>query len=194
MDIIVSFVSFFIIFALIHSVLATDYIKNKAEKLLGIYYRFYRMMYNIISIITFIPVYLIWSRYASSTPLVYSVPEFLYPVFILVRLAGIGMFVYAALQIDVLEFIGLKQKNQSTLITKGAYGIVRHPLYTSGIVILLTKMEMSLLDVIAISLISLYLIIGAFIEEQRLLRTFGEEYRRYQKHVPMFIPIKLFTK
>ena len=64
------------------------------------------------------------------------------------------MFVYAFLQIDVLEFIGLRQKNQ-ILIMKGAYEIVRHPLYTSGIVILLTRMKVSLLDAIAITLISL---------------------------------------
>ena len=51
-------------------------------------------------------------------------------------------------------------------------------------------MEMSQLDLIAVLLVSIYLIIGAFIEERRLLSVFGEEYRKYQQQVSMFIPVK----
>ncbi len=190
---IITFIFLFLIFAVLHSLLATDYIKKKIEKQLK--FRFYRIIYNIISLITFTPVFLIWIT--SASPLVYSVKGWLYPFFILIRLAAIGLFVYAAFQNDPLAFAGLRQitgKSKNMLITKGAYGIVRHPLYTGGIIMLLTKIDMRLLDLAAVSMITIYLIIGAYIEETRLLSVFGEEYRKYQQEVSMFIPVKWIMK
>lgn len=194
MNVIVMFLFYFLVFALIHSLLATDYIKNKARMLLGKGFRFYRIGYTIISFLTFAPAFLTWLKYTASTPLVYSIPQWLYPVVILIRLFAFGMFVYAALHIDVLDFIGIRQQTKNVMITKGAYGIVRHPLYTSGMLLLFTKMEMSRLDLIAAALVSIYLITGAYIEERRLLSVFREEYRKYQQQVSMFIPVKWIMK
>ncbi len=190
MSIIITFIFYFLFFAITHSLLATDYIKSKAEKLLGNGFRFYRIIYTLISFLTFAPAFLIWVSFTGSTPLVYSLPERLYPVIILIRLGALGMFVYVSYQTDILEFIGIRQKAKNILITSGAYGVVRHPLYTGGIIVLFTKMEMSQLDLIAVLLVSIYLIIGAFIEERRLVSVFGEEYRKYQQQVSMFIPVK----
>ncbi len=192
---IISFIFSFLFFAILHSSLATNYFKNRAEKQLKARFRFYRIIYNIISLITFAPVFLIWIT--SASPLIYSVPGWLYPFVILIRLAAIGLFVYAAFQIDFLEFAGLRQitgKTRNNLITKGAYGIVRHPLYTGGIIILFTKTDMNQLDIVAVSMVSIYFIIGAYIEERRLLAVFGEEYRKYQQEVSMFIPVKWIMK
>jgi protein-S-isoprenylcysteine O-methyltransferase Ste14 len=36
--------------------------------------------------------------------------------------------------------------------------------------------------------ISAYFIIGAILEERKLLQEFGEKYREYQENVSMFIP------
>ena len=132
--------------------------------------------------------------YSNSTPVIYAIPQNFYPVVVLVRLGAIGMFGYAMLQIDVLEFIGIKRQKKNVLITGGAYGIVRHPLYTAGILLLVTQMKMTLLDLTAVLLVTGYLLIGAFIEERRLLSVFGDEYRKYQEQVPMFIPVKWFMK
>jgi protein-S-isoprenylcysteine O-methyltransferase Ste14 len=193
MNIIIEFVLYFLFFAIIHSFLAMDFTKNKAEKL-GKGYRYYRIIYTLISIPLFAPAFIVWITYSNSTPVVYSIPQNLYPVVILIRLAALGMFGYVFLQIDFLEFIGMKRQKKNVLITGGAYGIVRHPLYTAGILLLITKMEMTLLDITVILLVAVYLIIGAFIEERRLLSTYGDEYRKYQQRVSMFIPAKWFVK
>ncbi len=193
MDVLITFVLYFLIFAVIHSFLATEYIKNKAERLLKEKFRFYRLLYTVVSFPTFAPAFLVWLKYSTLTPLVYTIPEWLYPLSLLVRLLGIGLFAYAAFQTDILEFIGIKQarkETESKLITDGAYGIVRHPMYTGSIAVLFTKTEMSQLDLTAVSLISIYFVIGAFIEEKRLVSTFGDEYRRYRQQVSMFVPIK----
>ena len=47
MDVLITFILYFLIFAAIHSLLATDYIKNKAERLLKEKFRFYRLLYYI---------------------------------------------------------------------------------------------------------------------------------------------------
>ncbi len=190
-----TFLFYFLIFALIHSLLATDHIKSKAERLLKKRFRYYRIAYTVISFITFAPAFLTWVEYTSSTPLVYIVPQWLYPVIILIRLLALGLFLYAALQTDILEFIGIKpEKKQNVLIRTGAYGIVRHPLYTACMIVLFTKTDMTELDLTAAALVSIYFIIGAYIEQKRLLSTFGEEYRKYQQQVSMFIPMKWVMK
>lgn len=174
--------------------MATDYIKNKTEKIFGSGFRFYRLIYTIISILVFVPVLLIWLKYTGITPLVYSGHQWLHPVFFLIHLLAIILLVYAILQTDILEFIGIKiqRKTNFTLITNGAYGITRHPLYTGVIFLLLTKETMSLLDLTLVILVSIYFMVGAYIEEERLLLVFGEEYRKYQQHVSMFLPVKWF--
>jgi protein-S-isoprenylcysteine O-methyltransferase Ste14 len=109
----------------------------------------------------------------------------------LFRLLAIGLLAYAAFQTDLPEFAGLKAgKTEGKLITDKAYGIVRHPLYTGGIVLIFTKAEMTLLDFTAAALVSIYFVIGAIIEERRLVSAFGDAYSRYQERVSMFVPVK----
>ncbi len=195
MNIIFNFILYFLVFAIIHSALATDYIKNKARRLLGERYRFYRIIYTLISIPAFAPAFFVWIKYSGSTPPVYSIPDWAYPLIIIVRVLALGIFAYALFQTDFSVFIGIKQTHGKTvLVTGGAYGIVRHPLYASGILLLITKMEMNQLDLIAVLLVSIYFIFGAYIEERRLLSVFGDEYRKYREQVSMFIPVKRMRK
>jgi protein-S-isoprenylcysteine O-methyltransferase Ste14 len=171
-----------------------DHAKNKAEKLMGKGYRYYRLIYSIISFPLIIPAFWVWASSSKSSPLVYAIPDNLYPLVILVRLCAIGLFGYAALQTNVLEFMGIKREKKKSLITRGSYAIVRHPLYLAGILILITNMRMTQIDLLATLLISGYFVTGAFIEEKRLLSVFGEEYRNYKQQVSMFIPLKWFVK
>lgn len=189
-----TFTLYFLFFALFHSILAMDHAKNKAEKLMGKGYRYYRLIYSLISFPLFIPAYLVWATYSKSSPLIYTIPDDLYPLLILIRLGALGLFGYAALQTDVLEFIGIKREKKKSLIMSGPYAIVRHPLYLAGILILITNMKMTQLDLLAVLLISGYCIVGAFIEEKRLLFVYGDEYRKYIQQVSMFIPVKWLVK
>lgn len=194
MNILLTFTLYFLFFAVFHSILAMDHAKNKAEKLMGRGYRYYRLIYSVISFPLIIPAFWVWASSSKSSPLVYAIPDNLYPLVILVRLCAFGLFGYAALQTDVLEFIGIKREKKNSLITRGSYAIVRHPLYLAGILILITKMNMTQIDLLATLLISGYCVTGAFVEEKRLLSFYGEEYRKYKQQVSMFIPVKWFAK
>ncbi len=76
-----------------------------------------------------------------------------------------------------------------TLTTKGAYGVVRHPMYASyslffvGLPLVFLSWP---LFFCVLGIPGYYLIARA--EERILIRRFGEQYRNYQKKVGMFIP------
>jgi protein-S-isoprenylcysteine O-methyltransferase Ste14 len=191
MSVITTFVFYFLGFAFIHSLLATDHIKKIAENELKEKFRFYRIIYNILTFITAAPAFFVWITSSSSTPLLYSVPGWLFPFLILLRLLALGLLAYSAFQTDLLEFAGFRRnKTEGKLMTDKAYGIVRHPLYTAIIVMIFTKAEMTLLDLTAAVLVTIYFIAGAYIEERRLVSAFGDAYSKYRQHVSMFVPVK----
>ncbi len=73
----------------------------------------------------------------------------------------------------------------------GPYRLVRHPLYLFTLVVIWAAPELSadrlLLDV----LLTVWMVVGAILEERDLVADFGEEYREYQRRVPMLIPWRL---
>nr|VFK43585.1 MAG: Protein-S-isoprenylcysteine O-methyltransferase Ste14 [Candidatus Kentron sp. TC]VFK45096.1 MAG: Protein-S-isoprenylcysteine O-methyltransferase Ste14 [Candidatus Kentron sp. TC]VFK58267.1 MAG: Protein-S-isoprenylcysteine O-methyltransferase Ste14 [Candidatus Kentron sp. TC] len=74
--------------------------------------------------------------------------------------------------------------------TKGAYGWVRHPAYSTMLMLIWSHPDPTadrlLLDVLFTS----WIIIGAILEERDLVETFGEDYRIYQRTTPMLIPYR----
>jgi protein-S-isoprenylcysteine O-methyltransferase Ste14 len=74
------------------------------------------------------------------------------------------------------------------LVRTGVYGIVRHPMYLSGLVIFTFSPIITVNGLTITVLADIYFLFGVFIEEQRFLRSFGDEYREYMKQVPRLIP------
>jgi methanethiol S-methyltransferase len=184
----------FLIFALVHSLLATETAKNifcrnkniAATKTVN---RYYRLTYNLLAGASFI-----WVLAApSGSRLLYALSG--YPQSMcraLQACAGI-LFCWCTVQTDFLEFAGIRQlwekKEQApSLIRHGCYRRVRHPQYSLAIIILFASPTMNV-NYLLFSLMALiYFIVGGLLEESRLCRVFGEEYRRYQQEVPMFVP------
>lgn len=86
-----------------------------------------------------------------------------------------------------------KAHQENRLATGGLYSLVRHPQYTGlfiglfgeGIVHWPTFFSVGLFPVIVIAYVLL-----ARKEEQKVIEQFGDAYLKYQKQVPMFIPVK----
>lgn len=80
---------------------------------------------------------------------------------------------------------------EGRLATDGLYGVVRHPQYTGiflalfgeGVVHWPTIFSLALFPVIVAAYVW-----AAHREERRMIDEFGEEYRAYQRRVPMFLP------
>jgi len=194
----------FLSFAFIHSLCVTSFIKSQTQRLLGeTFVRvFYRFIYTCFSAVTVVlAIYLInmlpdvylfrgtaWFRWAMHA----------------IQIAG---FIFGTLSFEAInsyEFVGITQVwryitkrevqgdaegiTQTRLVKTGIYGIVRHPLYLAGIIIFTFEPNITR-NWLAVSILAdAYFVFGAFIEEKRLIKTFGDEYIEYMKRVPGFLP------
>lgn len=191
--------SLFIILAAIaaygisHSWLASLQAKALARRGLGqASDRIYRLAYNLIAVICLLPVLILPAVLPDRT--LYTIPL----PWTLLSLAAQGLAALALLigllQTGVWSFIGIEQlvtapeRRPATLVVSGLYRWVRHPLYTAGLVFIWLTPVMTW-NILVLNLgLSAYLIIGAYFEERKLLREFGEAYRSYQRRTPMFLP------
>jgi len=79
----------------------------------------------------------------------------------------------------------------TTLVTLGAYKYIRHPLYTSLLLLgwgVFFK-DVSPLSGIMVMATSAFLIATAKVEETENLQKFGDDYAAYMKTTKMFIPL-----
>jgi protein-S-isoprenylcysteine O-methyltransferase Ste14 len=92
----------------------------------------------------------------------------------------------------VFSFVGLRQlveeEQPGKLVTGGLYRVVRHPLYTFSLLILWFAPTVSVNSFIVYASLTLYILIGIFFEERKLLREFGQAYADYKSVTPMLIP------
>jgi protein-S-isoprenylcysteine O-methyltransferase Ste14 len=108
-------------------------------------------------------------------------------------LATVGLII-GLLQTDVWEFAGLRQivspndDGNGKLVIKGLYKYMRHPLYTFGLLFIWLTPVMTQNMLIGYSGLTIYIVVGAYFEERKLCREFGEEYAAYQKRTPMILP------
>ncbi len=80
------------------------------------------------------------------------------------------------------------------VITGGVFSLVRHPIYLGAILFYagMICMTLSLASAgLLVIIIAFYRFISRY-EELLLTERFGDEYREYQKKVPMLFPLKLF--
>jgi len=186
-----------IIWCAIHSgmiwVTVTDYLKRR----LGSAYRFYRLLFNLVAGVTLIPVVL----YSLSIqgPVVFRWSGFMvvFQVFLLV--GGVVLFLAGARHYDLFEFLGFRQIVTGTshgaltqtgqFDTTGILRITRHPWYL-GALMLIWAGDLHVSTLVGNLILTVYLVVGATLEERKLVREFGEEYRGYQRRVSMLIPFK----
>lgn len=173
------------LWGLVHSVLASHFAKDMFK---GI--RLYRLGYNVFAALTFAPVlYLVWTL---PNALLYQIPTPWSYLMMGVQLLSALLLMVALLQTDTLSFIGLRQlfeaEKPGQLVTRGLYKLVRHPLYTFSLLFIWFTPKMSQNSFTLYIGVTLYVLIGAYFEERKLLRDFGEAYADYKRRTPFLIP------
>lgn len=193
-------VAIFALWAVLHSITAARPVKRWVRRQVGerVFDGFYRLFYNVLSVVTILPLLYALALWIPSTVL-WRVPPPLNLLFILVQIVGLGGLAVSFLQTDFLRFAGLRQVMRfargeaqpdppEPFVRGGVYGLVRHPLYLFSLAVIwftpLMTFNALLFDILA----TVYFVLGAWHEERRLLREFGEKYRRYRQEVPAFIP------
>jgi protein-S-isoprenylcysteine O-methyltransferase Ste14 len=175
------------------SITVTDYLKSR----LGNHFRFYRLFYNGFSVLTLIPV-------ATYSYAVQSDPVFVWGGYfrafqVFLFIVAIYLFFAGMTHYDPLQFLGIRQVKQRSIsegMTKtgklnatGILGTIRHPWYVGAIAFIWAR-QLDVSAIIVNIILTAHLIIGTYLEERKLIAEFGDEYRAYQKEVPMFIPYK----
>ncbi len=186
-----------ILWCALHSAMISLSVTESLRKQLPGAFRYYRIFFNAVAVITLVPV-LLYAESLRAAPL-FSWAGPWRAVQVLLIGSALFFFAAGARRYDFLQFLGLRQLREEngcsvltddcSLDTGGILSVVRHPWYTGGILIVWARP----LDAAAVAtnlVISGYFVVGAFLEERKLRVQFGEEYDAYQKRVPMFFPVK----
>jgi len=188
-----------LLYGAVHSLLASLPIKAWGQERFGDQFaRFYRLSYNVFAILTLLPILALPAFLPDHTLYTIPFPWVLVSIFIQ-GLAAIALLA-GLLQTGVWSFLGLEQlispptKEADRLVIHGLYRWVRHPLYTAGLVIVWLTPVMTV-NVLALILgLSIYIVMGAYLEERKLIAEFGQPYRAYCQGTPFLIPMPKITK
>lgn len=189
----------FFLFASSHSIMAAFDVKKRIKEKVGNKIAFYRLFYNVTSILIFSAAY-----YLSPRPrlIIYDL-QFPYDIFIFaIQFLGVVGLFWAGSYIDIKEFLGISQivrylkgnyciddlDEYHQLIMKGPFKISRHPIYFFSIIILGFRSTMDLFYLVFFICILIYFYIGSMYEEKSLEKRFGDKYLEYKNKVPRLIP------
>lgn len=156
--------------------------------------RWYRLVYNLFAGISLLPI--LWLLAVLPDQGLYSIPTPWILVTLLGQIAGVVIIIFGIEQSGALSFLGIRQLSSSgkervgsEFINGGLYKWVRHPLYTGGLIIMWLAPSMTVNLLTLFLTLTVYLVVGARFEEDRLVQEFGEVYKRYQQQVPMLVPL-----
>ena len=175
------------------SITVTDYLRS----ILGDRFRFYRLFFNLVAIATLIPLV----RYTTGVKgeMLFAWDGTLVVVKWAMLAVGAMLFVAGSLHYDMWQFLGLRQlragasqaliNTSGTLDDTGVLGAIRHPYYTATI-LLFWSHDIDTTALVVNVVVTVYVVIGTWLEERKLCLELGETYRDYQARVSMFVPWK----
>jgi len=181
-----------LLFGLIHSLLATDWLKSIASERTGLTGKQYRQLYNVIAILTLILAVLLTIRYSGSDIVTWRGAWLLIPT--VAWLLALVFFAIPARAYDLGQFVGTRPDfrdeslAQQGLAMTWCHRYVRHPWYFAILLILWFR---NLSDgwLVANVCLTIYLVIGVVCEESRLISRFGTAWADYRKQVAALIPM-----
>jgi protein-S-isoprenylcysteine O-methyltransferase Ste14 len=175
-------------FGALHSMLIHLTIRRELQKILRVDDQTYKLFYALISVVSLFTCVLVtllshgkwvlrpdWFTFVSGAVLILG-------SFYLMRLSFKNY--------SLMVFIGLQPESKSKLKYGGMNRFVRHPLYLSTVLMLIGIMAFWPSDVIFTTCLILiaYTLIGARLEERKLIAQFGKAYLDYMREVPAFVP------
>ena len=187
--------SLWILYGLLHSVLAASRVKRTLSALFGFSVLSYRLFYNFFAAGALILLIILQWR----TPTVHLFSRNL-PVTLLALLCMLTGVMIMAICIKgyFKQMSGVFEESKtSRLHTDGLHRFVRHPLYFGTILFLLGLglYFPTVANLVTIFIFSTYTVIGTHYEEMKLVDQFGSAYQEYQRKVPAIFPgLKCLSK
>ena len=178
-------------YCFLHSLLASSFIKKSAEYGLGKSYKYYRISYSFFAAVSlgFVLMY----QFTIESPVLFSL--------LIIKVLGLALFVLPGMVIMgfcirkyFYELSGVQaiinKPIHITLQQTGLHKYVRHPLY-SGTLLFIWGLFLTmplLAHLLACIILTLYVLVGIKLEEEKLKVEFGESYIAYSRSVKKLIP------
>lgn len=176
-------------FALGHSGLAAPAGRRALDRWFG---RFARLAYNAVALVQFALVGWVGARTLGDAA-AFPLPGWAKAAMLTVHGAGWIVLLVSARFYDLGRLAGWAQARGESadegLRLDGPHAYVRHPLYAGGYLILWGA-AISPLGLATAVWGSLYLALGTWLEERKLLALYGEAYAAYRRRVPALLPWK----
>ena len=181
-----------LVYGAIHSLLAAAGIKKWWSRQIGKYFIYYRLYYNVFALLALIALL----RYQFSLPTLrlWRQQTLILVVGLLLLLSGL-VLMSISIRKYFFDLSGLfKEETADTkplLQTNDIHQYVRHPLYLGTFAFIWGTWLAYPLWTLTImnACITLYTLVGIRLEEKKLLDLYGDQYRQYQRRVPMILPI-----
>ncbi len=185
--------SLWILYCLLHSIMAATSFKERIKILFGKNYRYYRLFYNLFAVVTLALILLYQFSFTSS---LIFVPNSITKIagstitLIGVLIMGICIAKYFKQESGFLWMNPEMATQKTELHISGIHNYIRHPLYLGTFVFIwgLFVLFPFLTNLVAVSIITIYTLIAIPFEEKKLIAEFGDDYKEYQQKVPMIIP------
>ena len=105
-------------------------------------------------------------------------------------IAGLALFQWMFLHLGLNVTSTSMPRAQATLVTSGPYRWVRHPMYSSVILLVAAASLLTANLIVALGGTAMFalLIARSRLEEQRLMEKFGDAYRGYQQRTGRVLP------
>ncbi len=181
-------------FGALHSLLAHEPLRSRLKRACGAYGR---LTYTAIAVVHLVAVA------AAGGWLFHSSAWVIWPwpvvgLLMLVHLCGWGLLLMVLRRYETGRLLGTAQlaerargiedpSDDEAMLTDGPHAVVRHPLYAAGLLILWGQ-AFGAFGIATALWGSLYLVVGAALEERRLSLLFGQAYEDYRRAVPPFVP------
>lgn len=181
-------VVFWAIFGLLHSLLASPYMKERVR------WRYYRAVYSVFALVKtgFIFLYL----FSVESVLLWEGGQ---GFFVMTAIAGLLVMAISIrkyfYRLSGVQALYKKQEGQ-VLEQKGMHEYVRHPLYGGTLLFAWSLFFLFpyLSFLLTCASMTVYTLIGIRHEEKKLENLFGQQYRVYKNNVPMIIPFTKFGR
>jgi len=188
---ILSVSTYWLIYFFLHSLFASTWMKDKVESVWPDGLRYYRIVYNLLSSAGLL--YILFHLATTPSEFVFAKHEYLQFTGLALSTWGLIILKQSFRHYSIREFLGLRQyheQSQLSLAISGILNYVRHPLYSGTILIVggLFLFNPKVLMLATFVCVVVYILIGIQLEERKLEKEFGDQYREYKKKVPMLIP------
>ena len=181
-----------VVYCVLHSLLANSVFKSSIKRWMGSKYYMYRIVYTLFALITLVLV--IYYGLSIKTTVLFVPSLIIKIVGILIGGAGL-ILMLVCIKKYFLSLSGVKsliiEEYSNQLIISGVHKYVRHPLYTGtfaflwGLFLVYPYWNLFVSNII----ITAYTLIGIGLEEEKLIKEFGDQYIVYRQQVPKLFPL-----